>query len=179
MEKFFKIGKVISDICLGIFIFLIIPGMLFLLVFSRTKIFGIHSFVVQTGSMKPVIPVGAIVFSQAEANYKKGQIITFDRRKITVTHRINDIKDGQFQTKGDANNAADPQLIDKSAIIGKVFFIIPYLGLITMFVKTIPGFLLVVVLPNLVFIGFEILNIKEEYRRHLEREIRKELKTVT
>lgn len=179
METIKEIGKVISDIALAIFIFIIIPIILFILISSRSNIlFGIRSYIVQTGSMKPVIPVGSIIFTKKANSYAVGQVITFTRNKLEITHRIISVVGGKFQTKGDANNTPDPQFVNKSDIQGEVFLMIPYLGLITMFIKTIPGFLLVIVLPNLVFISFEIWNIKEEYRKHIEKKILKELKEV-
>lgn len=174
-----EIGKRISDIALAGFIFLAIPAVIFLLVTSRTNlIFGIRSYVVESGSMRPTLPVGSIVFTEPKSDYQIGQIITFKRGNISVTHRIVGKKDGKFQTKGDANKEVDPQLVNKSDVIGKDIYILPYAGFITNFIKTVPGFLIVIVLPNVVFIGFEIWNIKEEYRKHIERKIMKELKSI-
>jgi len=172
MNKFKKLGKSISDVFLVAFLIVIIPVMLFVLITSRTGIIlGIRSYIVQTGSMEPVLPVGSVVFTVPKPPYIPGQIITFNRGKITVTHRISAIKGEQFETKGDANDNSDPQLVNKSDVIGTDFLTVPYFGKFVMFVKTIPGFLLVIAFPNLIFITFEIWNIKEEYRKEIEKRV--------
>ncbi len=179
MNKFKKITKIISGVFLTFFIFLIIPAILFTLITSRTNfILGIRSFDVLTGSMEPKIPVGSIVFTMEKKVYQVGDVVTFKRNNITVTHRIVGVKNNQFQTKGDANKAFDPQLVNRSDVIGVDIFILPYLGKLTSFIKTIPGFLMLIALPNLIFIGFEFWNIKEEYKKEIEKRILEKLNRI-
>jgi len=177
MKTIKKIGKKVSDIFLAIFVFTIIPVILFILLTSRTNLVtGIRSYIVVTGSMEPVLPTGSVVFTVHRPPYIVGQIITFNRGSITVTHRVVGIKDGKYQTKGDANSDSDPQLVNANDVLGTDFLTVPYLGKFVNFIKTVPGFLLVIALPNLIFIGFELWNIKEEYRKEIERKVLEKLK---
>lgn len=172
--------KIISSthLILKAIIYSLVPVVFFLVVTTNSPIlFGIRSFVVQTGSMEPNIPVGSVIFSVPQKTYELGDIILFkDSQGRTISHRINktEIKKGTmfFQTKGDANNSADIDLVLEGSVIGREVFLLPSVGRISAFIKTVPGFILILGLPTLLFIGFEILNIKTE----LEKEIEKKLK---
>jgi len=85
--------------------------------------------------MEPQIQVGSMVFYQASKGYQVGDIITFKRGNITVTHRIFSIKNEQFETKGDANKNADPQLVNKNRCGRARLFTIPYIGKLPCFLK--------------------------------------------
>ncbi len=145
-------------------------------------ILGIRSFVVLTGSMNPILPPGSIVFTQNFPNYKIGDIIAFKSGNVNVTHRIIDFEEqnGSFsyKTHGDANNAPDSQLVSNSQILGKVFYSLPYLGKLTIFLKTLPGFLLLIVSPALVFVIFEIINIKNELTKEIEKKVMRKMQTI-
>lgn len=162
-----------------VFIFILIPIILFVLITSRTSLlFGIRSFVVLTGSMEPQVHVGSMVFTIPQNSYGVGDIITFKRGEISITHRIAGIINNQFRTKGDANKSPDPQMVSQSVIIGKDFLIIPYFGKFTNFIKTVPGFLLFIVLPALIFIGFEAKTIKEEWEKEIEKKLLQKMKGI-
>jgi signal peptidase I len=167
--------KKTSKIILTMLIFVMVPIILFILVTSRASLlFGIRSFVVLTGSMEPKVHVASMVITAPASSYNTGDIITFNRGNITVTHRIVGIKNGKFQTKGDANNITDPLLVSKSAVIGKDYLIIPFAGRFTEFVKTVPGFIIFIALPILIYIGFELQTIKKEIEKQTEKRIRKQ-----
>src|SRR6185437_10678354 len=140
-----------------IFIFALMPIVLFLLISSRSSIlFGLRTFTVLTGSMEPRIHVASMVIVAPAASYALGDIITFNRGSITVTHRIAGMKNGAFITKGDANKIADPQLVSPKDIIGKDYVIIPVVGRFTEFLKTPLGFSIFIGLPTIIFVGFEL-----------------------
>lgn len=88
-----------------------------------TNIFGYTYYSVATGSMKPVISPNDLIFVKITKNVSKGDIITFKDSASIVTHRLIDINDNKYITKGDANNTSDAG-INKSDIIGKVVYII-------------------------------------------------------
>lgn len=160
-----------------------LPFIMFIAVTSRSSILGgIRSFVVLTGSMEPAVPVGSIVFTKNFSIYNPDDIVAFKIGNVTVTHRIIDFeiknKDYFYKTQGDANNAPDSQQISGSQIIGKAFYIVPYVGKVSIFLKTLPGFLLLIVLPALIFIIFEILNIKSELTKEVERRIFQKMHTI-
>jgi hypothetical protein len=88
-----------------------------------TNIFGYTYYSVATGSMKPVISPNDLIFVKITKNVSKGNIITFKDSGSIVTHRLIDINDNKYITKGDANNTSDTG-ISKSDIIGKVVYVI-------------------------------------------------------
>lgn len=88
-----------------------------------TNIFGYTYYSVATGSMKPVISPNDLIFVKITKNVSKGDIITFKDNGSIVTHRLIDINNNKYITKGDANNTSDTG-INKSDIIGKVVYII-------------------------------------------------------
>lgn len=147
---------------------------------SKTSLFGIRSFVVVSGSMEPAIPLGSIVLTKSENSYREGEIISFNNKAgQTVTHRIIKTKqspDGSvFTLKGDANNSVDGEEIDNREVIGKVFLTVPFVGKLVAFLKTLPGFLILIIIPAVVFIAWEIINIKKEMEKEIEKKIRKKL----
>jgi len=123
---------------------------------------------VYTGSMEPAIPVGGIVVIKPvdPETLKIGDIICFTLTEPTsITHRIINITDQGFITKGDANNAPDQWIVKKENIIGKVILTIPFIGYIGYFVRTPTGFILLILLPASLIIIMEIRNIVKELRK--------------
>ncbi len=174
-------------------IFILIPLIALTLITSRTPaLFGLQSFTVLSGSMSPGIPTGSVVYTQKTTDVRVGDVITFERKGVNVTHRIIDTvdKNGKsvsslvsalpgaplpgeilYKVKGDANNTADSDLVAKDKIVGKVLFNIPAFGSYASYLKTLPGFLILIVLPTLIFVGFELWNIKKEIVKQTERKV--------
>ncbi len=176
MNIYKRILKNLSEILITLAIFGLIPAIVFGIITSKTDLLlGIRSFNVLTGSMQPSIPVGSLVFTMDAKNYQVGDVVTYKRGEISVTHRIVGISNGKFITKGDANNNIDVQLVNREDIIGRNFFIAPEVGKLTNFVKTVQGFLILIVFPTLVFVGFEILNVKKEWEKEIKKRLMKEL----
>jgi signal peptidase len=172
-----QILKKITSITLAIIIFTMVPIVIFLMITAHSGIlFGIRTYNVLTGSMEPTIHVGSSILTIPSSQYEIGDIITFKRRALTITHRIFGIKNGQFITKGDANKSADPLPVDKMLVIGKDYLIVPYVGRFIDFVKTVPGFLLFIALPILIFVGFEVINIKSEMEKEIEKKVMARMK---
>ena len=157
------------------------PFFAFIVITSRTSfIFGIQSFVILTGSMEPALPVGTIVITQQSSTYNKNDIIAFKKDDKTVTHRIVEVKNENnvfsYKTRGDANNVDDIDLVRKDNILGKMVFLIPFLGSFVLYLKTIPGFLIFIVLPAIIYIIFEIFNIKKEMTKEIEKKLLQNMK---
>jgi signal peptidase len=123
---------------------------------------------VQSGSMEPALSVGSVIFIKPFNEYKIGDIVTkkTDEPGVTITHRIisQDNSSGipLFETKGDANNIADPEMVPKEMIVGKMLGSVPKLGYLIGFAKTGKGLLVVVFLPAILIILDEVLKIKKE-----------------
>jgi signal peptidase I len=136
---------------------------------GRFGIGGVRALVVQSGSMEPAIPAKSIVFSAPSENYSEGDIITFaqsGRSNVLVTHRVVNVEnlDGGkvFTTKGDANEDADGEKVPAKDVVGEVLFSIPFVGAIVSFAQTLPGFVALIIVPAVIIVYSEILNIKKE-----------------
>ncbi|MDD2823108.1 MAG: signal peptidase I [Candidatus Daviesbacteria bacterium] len=172
-----KAGKILYGIVLITLI--LVAG---LTAFSALTIRGSYKLmIVQSGSMEPFIKTGSIVVIKPEDNYQIGDVITFKdpgKPKITVTHRINEIQNESgmisFITKGDANKSSDAAKISKNQILGKEILSIPWIGYLINFAKTSQGLIILVIIPSVVIVYSEILNIKKEAQRLIkERKSRK------
>lgn len=120
--------------------------------------------------------MGSIVVIEPAQDYQKGEIITFadlDNPKNSITHRIEKVKkdDGRlsFVTKGDANDALDSKEVVPGQVLGKMIFSIPFLGYPVSFAKTKEGLIILVIIPAIIIVYSEILNIKKEIKRILKR----------
>lgn len=191
--KSLKILKSAFEYSITAMIFILIPLIAFTLVTSRTPaLLGLQSFTVLSGSMSPGIPTGSVVYTQKTTEVGVGDVITFERKGVNVTHRIIDTvdKNGKsvsslvspipgaplpkeifYKVKGDANNAADSDLVSKDKIVGKVLFNVPAFGKYASYLKSVPGFLLFIILPTLIFVGVELWNIKKEIEKSTERKV--------
>lgn len=177
-----KILKYLPDLILKIMIIVILPLVVFMLMTSRISVFGLRSYVVLTGSMEPLVPVGSMVFVLPENHYQVGDVITFHRDKVEITHRVFAVSQSgttwTYVTKGDANQTEDLRRVYDGDVIGKVFIGIPEIGKFTGFLKTVPGFLLFIVVPTLIFVGLEGANIKKEWEKEVEKKLMKKLKEI-
>ena len=96
------------------------------------RYFGYEIFHVVSGSMEPKIPVGSIAYVEKvpPETIEKGQIIAFYSGNSVIIHRAvkNQVVEGYFNTKGDANDGEDMNNVDYDQIIGVVRFHYPVLG---------------------------------------------------
>jgi signal peptidase len=149
--------KIIS--CIFVCLLILIIGQT---IASRLNLPGSYkTFLVQSGSMSPVIKTGDLIFVKPISHYQKGDIITFvDSDTKKVTHRIYEIKNDQsIITKGDANSVTDNNTINSHQIIGKVFLNLPYLGYLITFSKTLPGIITLIIIPSTIIIYDEFRKI--------------------
>uniref|UniRef100_UPI004056C521 signal peptidase I n=1 Tax=Acetatifactor sp. TaxID=1872090 RepID=UPI004056C521 len=134
MKVFSKICSILSTLIL--ILFAAIAAVLILPV-----LFGCKSMAVVSGSMEPAIPVGSIIIvKEAESDALEiGDVVTYQMSGNTmVTHRIVEIdKENQcVTTKGDANEVEDGSPVAYSQIVGKEVFHVPYLGYLSIYIKT-------------------------------------------
>lgn len=108
---------------------------------------GINTYVVLSGSMEPEFVTGSLLYATKNVDAEElevGDSITFKAGESTiVTHRIIGIvdEDGQlkFQTKGDANEDPDANLVPSENVMGKALFDIPGLGYLADYIQHPPG----------------------------------------
>ena len=133
---------------------------------------------VMSGSMEPKIKTGSLIVVKPAGEYNVGDIISFkdinsNDGKTIVTHRISNEteKNGaiEFTTKGDANNASDSVPVRKEAVIGNSVLTMPYLGYLISCIKTLPGLIIIIVIPATIIIYEEIRKIKAEAKNIIEK----------
>lgn len=121
--------------------------------------FGYSSLTIQTGSMSGTMEIGDMIIIKDTGDYKIGDIITFlpDGAKIPTTHRIINYADnGEFVTKGDANNVQDTNNITKDKILGEVIAHLPNAGQFTSWVQK-EGWIYIVSILVIIILGAFIL----------------------
>jgi signal peptidase I len=127
---------------------------------------------VQSQSMAPTLNKGDLVTVSRvpTSELKIGDVITYmspKDPKITITHRIvgtpRELGGGNFETKGDANQAPDP-FITSAAIIGRVNYAIPGVGYVADFLRKPLGLALLIYLPALLILGAEIRRLVRYYQ---------------
>lgn len=163
--------KITRIIYYSVSVVLIIVALL--LIVSIFPITGNYRFyVVQSGSMEPVIKTGSVIMVKPMDDYEVGEVISFEKSKSNnspITHRIYDIEviEGKiyYITKGDSNNAPDRDRVAKSEVIGKTLIDIPYTGYIVNFARKPIGFFLIIIVPALMIIGDEIKKIIKEIKK--------------
>lgn len=158
--------KSVGRIAAILLLLFIISGSLFTII---SPFFGWRGEVVISGSMEPAIQTGSVVIVHpiVPDTIQKGDIIMYyspDRTGL-ITHRVVDVKSEptlRFITRGDANNNSDINPVVPGQIVGIVAFTIPYLGLLTQFIKTPLGFTLFFLVPAVILIGREVLDLWKE-----------------
>ena len=169
MNKFKKItSKILTGLLIALAVVLVVPML---------PIPGNFSIrVVQSGSMEPTIKTGSVVLIKPLSNYKVGDIITFEGnfkdakgKKIPTTHRIVDAKVDvgavSYQTKGDANDDADRNLVLANKVIGRVLVSVPYAGYLVAGAQTGYGLLAIVVIPAVLIIFDQVGKIVKEIKK--------------
>lgn len=158
--------NVVSKIITACFGSLLLLITLFFLLSNLNFPSGYRIFLVQSGSMSPKINTGDLVVIRPNLEYKKGDIVTFlSTNKFNITHRIVDIKNDQIFTKGDANKTQDQEILSKQQILGKVFYTIPYFGYLIIFAKSIPGLIVLIIIPSTIIIYQELLQIQKNFKK--------------
>lgn len=179
MDTLKKIWKYVSTILsYSALVILIIIGIIFTLYVLDVKVqeskggtakplFG--AYVIISGSMEPNIHVYDVIISKRvdPSTLEVGDVITFHSNDTrfygeTVTHRIVEVidsKKGIYRTKGDANNVEDEALTVGENIMGKVVMRIPQLGRVQSFIATKGGWFIVILIPCLCVISYDIVKI--------------------
>lgn len=101
------------------------------------QLFGIHRYLVVSGSMEPSLYAGDMVFVNSNVDFEDvqlGDVIIFQYEDMNIIHRVVDeaIIDGEkrLKTKGDNNKNADGYLTTEDNFSGVVVdeYVIPKIG---------------------------------------------------
>lgn len=129
---------------------------------------GVTPLIVLSGSMKPDIGEGELIFSTdiSPEDVREEMVISFfDPLSTTgtiVTHKVVEVienADGtrSFRTRGTNNNANDSALVPEGNLVGRYRFGIPLAGYVAMFMQSTPGLVVCVAVPLVLFIGYDML----------------------
>lgn len=102
----------------------------------QPAVFGYSTAVVVSGSMADAINVNDLVVVKEQSEYAVGDVISFENGSSVVTHRIVREENGEFITKGDANNTEDEGSVKAESIVGKVVLTVPQIGAVIGFFQT-------------------------------------------
>jgi signal peptidase len=130
--------------------------------------FGLHSYIVRSGSMSPAIDTGDLVVSRqiSPTEARIGDIVMFkdpgDGERLT-SHRVRAVhRHGDrsyFVTRGDANTGFEHWNVPNDGTIGEIVYRIPKLGYAVAAIGSGPGKLLLIVLPALALLWLGLLRI--------------------
>jgi len=146
-----------------------------------------RTYVVVSGSMEPIIKTGSVVLTKPidPKMINTGDIVAFtspSNPKNVILHRVVGLKSTEplrFQTKGDNNNAPDSWDLMDVGILGQHVYTIPYVGYVINFVRTPVGFALLIVIPVILFVISQILNIKRYIKDEVDLQVKnKTLSTI-
>ncbi len=117
----FSVLSYISYLFIGIYVIVSIPA-----------VFGYTPLIVVSGSMEPNYKVGSILYYKEVSigEIKENDVITFGTKTDSnVTHRVFEVTEDGFVTKGDANLSPDVEIVPFDKVKGKVIDLkIPYVG---------------------------------------------------
>lgn len=177
-KKALKITGNVLTVAVAILVVIMTALTVFSMVFNRdgtASVFGVQAYVVQSDSMTPEFAAGDVIFSE-EVNPEElvaGDIITFISRDSasygqTITHCIREVTthNGKlaFITYGIATGVDDGTPAVASDVLGRYTFRIAGLGSFFEFLKSVPGYIVCILLPFLVIIGLQVANIVSAVR---------------
>jgi signal peptidase I len=138
----------------------------FVIFAEKVKVIPYILFVVESESMEPELEKGDLILVQRKNDYHIDDVITFypnSRRDKTYTHRlirIDNIRGKNFfRTKGDNNQVEDPFLLENVDIVGKVVYEMENIGKGILFLRSVPGIILFMIVPCSILFTIHIQEI--------------------
>jgi len=191
-----KVLNVLSNVFVWVIVILAVCVMIFTVVsvstFDRSdrKIFGYSAYIVMSDSMsKTDFNAGDVVLVKSvdPATLQEGDIIAFtsqdkDNYGETVTHKIRKAStDGNgepgFITYGTTTDTDDSTVVTYPYILGKYQGHIPKIGTFFHFLKTVPGYIIFILIPFallLIYQGIHCAKAIREYRAEQMADIKAE-----
>ena len=193
-KKLINIGmKVITWLLIAFTVFMMIFTIVTVTTVDRNdrSIFGVKFYIVQTDSMSKSennkdmdihFNAGDIVLikdlsDNEKAELKAGEVIAFISTNSvsymeTVTHMIREVKyndDGKivgFVTYGTNTGTNDEKVVEPEYILGKYTGKLPGVGNFFAFVKSTPGYIVCILVPFLLLILYNGVNVIRLFRRY-------------
>lgn len=177
-KKSKSIGSILINITLILSIVVLIFASYF--VFSQkdsnsdTYIFGYKPFIISSGSMEPKYMTNSLVIIKKGGyeNVQVGDVIAFKPHLLPdkiAFHRVIEITEDGFITKGDNNEVIDEELVTEENYVGAESFHTNFTaGIITELSKPF-GFVKIIILPLIIIILFVVairLLSKDNKKKH-------------
>lgn len=174
-------ARIISFIILLFAIFIMIFTIISVSTVNKedSSLFGYKPFIVLSDSMQGEFEAGDIVVSKEvdSSTLKEGDIITF--RSIdpnnyggVMTHKIREVTtyEGElaFTTYGIATGAEDAYPVPADNVIGQYQFHLAKMGYFFQFLKTVPGYFLLIFTPFMILIimqAIRFFQLLKQYKR--------------
>jgi signal peptidase len=145
-----------------------VAGVLLAAAIALPLAFGARPQTVLTGSMEPAISAGDVVIDErvSPLSAELGDVVTFrdpeDQSRL-ITHRVIGIRrDGShlwFRTQGDANNTTERWRISSRGELGRVAYVVPWVGHAAVLARTPLGLSLFLLVPLLLLAVEELWRI--------------------
>ena len=173
-----KGGKFFPALCNIIGTLILIGVIVTSIPLAVPRLLGYETYSVVSGSMEPALPIGSVVYVEhvEPDTVEPGDIIAFNEEGTVITHRVveNRFIEGEFVTKGDANEQEDFNNAEYRDFIGRVAYHIPVVGSYMMLYASEVGkiYLLVLAACGVMFnmlAGRIRRKQNEKFRRQLER----------
>ena len=184
LEKIHQVMMIFGALLSGIMIpFLVINCTLLVKSFvNKNEIpsfLGMMPMIVLTDSMNPQIKSGDVILCRTvdAENVQLGDVISFydptSVNSAVVTHQVIEVieEDGSlsFRTKGINNNTEDRVTVPASKVIARYTGIrFPKAGDVAIFMQSATGILVCVVLPLVLFVGYDVLRRRIHDQLHGE-----------
>lgn len=172
-----KIFKVCSYCLFGLIICLSLFVLVLRFLGESPSVFGYCFYYVLTESMEPEIHAGDMILGKRvdTDELSVGDVVTYlgdtgSMKDKIITHKIVEIEDDIFTTKGVANDIPDPPIYG-SQILSKYVLTIPVAGKLFSVINSKVGFVFLIATPLVLLIVNEISIIvkafKEDKEEHL------------
>lgn len=192
-----KVGTIIKNIFVGLMLLLAIAMMIFTVISVNTfdqnnrSLLGYQFFIVRSDSMSATdFDAGDLVVIKNTvdpSDLKEGDIIAYTSQNAmnfgeTVTHKIRSLTmtpEGEpgFITYGTTTGTDDETIVTYPYVLGKYVGNLPKVGTFFAFLKSTPGYVLCILIPFLLLIGYHALNcalLLRQYRNEQMEELNAE-----
>ena len=127
-----KGGKFLPALCNIIGTLIILAVIATSIPLTVPRLLGFEIYSVVSGSMEPALPTGSIVYVEhvEPETVEPGDIIAYNVDGSVITHRVveNHFVEGEYVTKGDANEKEDFSNVSYRDLIGRVKYHFPVIG---------------------------------------------------
>lgn len=101
--------------------------------------------IVVSGSMEPTIRTGSfMLIDKKDKDIEIGDIIAFINNDMQVSHRVVELTNDGYVTKGDNNENVDFCPVSPDKVTGTVFFTIPKLGYVLDWAISVQGIISII-----------------------------------